>query len=45
MPLALAAEVAVYRTDAAGVMMDDIWAGIFAAGASILAAGLSHGVM
>jgi len=33
------------RTDAAGVMMDDIWAGVFAAVASILAAGLSHGVM
>jgi len=33
------------RTDAAGVMLDDIWAGIFAAVASILAAGLSHGVM
>lgn len=33
------------RTDAAGVMLDDIWAGIFAAAASILAAGLSHGVM
>ena len=33
------------RSDAAGVMLDDIWAGIFAAVASILAAGLSHGVM
>lgn len=33
------------RMDAAGVMLDDIWAGIFAAVASILAAGLSHGVM
>lgn len=33
------------RTDAAGVMLDDIWAGIFAAVASIIAAGLSHGVM
>lgn len=33
------------RTDAAGVMLDDIWAGIFAAAASIVAAGMAHGVM
>ena len=33
------------RTDSVGVVLDDIWAGIFAALASILAAGLSHGVM
>ena len=33
------------RTDSVGVVLDDIWAGIFAAAASILAAGLSHGVM
>lgn len=33
------------REDAAGVMLDDIWAGIFAALASIAAAGLSHGLM
>lgn len=33
------------RADADGVMMDDIWAGLFAAAAAILAAGISHGVM
>ena len=33
------------RADAAGVMLDDIWAGIFAALASIAAAGISHGLM
>jgi phosphatidylglycerophosphatase A len=33
------------RGDAAGVMIDDLWAGVFAAIASILAAGLYHGIM
>ena len=33
------------RADWQGVMLDDIWAGIFAALASLAAAGLSHGLM
>ena len=33
------------RHDAAGVMLDDLWAGIFAGIATILAAGLAHGVL
>lgn len=33
------------RSDANGVMLDDIWAGVFAALASIAAAGISHGLM
>lgn len=33
------------RQDAAGVMLDDLWAGLFAALASIAAAGLAHGLM
>ena len=33
------------REDAAGVMLDDLLAGIFAALASIAAAGLAHGMM
>ena len=33
------------RKDAAGVLLDDVWAGIFAAAASIAAAGVSHGLM
>ncbi|WP_299360097.1 phosphatidylglycerophosphatase A [uncultured Paracoccus sp.] len=33
------------RADAAGVMLDDLLAGLFAAVASIAAAGLSHGLM
>lgn len=33
------------RGDAAGVMLDDLWAGLFAGIASILAAGLAHGVL
>lgn len=33
------------RSDAAGVMLDDIWAGLFAAAASIAAAGIYHGVV
>ncbi len=33
------------RGDAAGVMIDDLWAGVFAALASIVAAGLYHGFM
>lgn len=33
------------RTDAAGVMMDDVWAGVFAAVASIAAAGFYHAVL
>lgn len=33
------------RTDAVGVMLDDILAGVFAALAAVAAAGLSHGVM
>ncbi|MBV0892412.1 phosphatidylglycerophosphatase A [Paracoccus sp. Z118] len=33
------------RRDVAGVMLDDVWAGIFAALASIAAAGISHWLM
>lgn len=33
------------RGDAAGVMLDDLWAGLFAGIATIIAAGLSHGLM
>ena len=33
------------RAHAAGVMLDDIWAGVFAAVCSIVAAGISHGLM
>lgn len=33
------------RNDAAGVMIDDLWAGVFAALATIVAAGLYHGIM
>lgn len=33
------------RADAAGVMLDDIWAGVFAAVCSVVAAGISHGLM
>ncbi|MDK3016269.1 phosphatidylglycerophosphatase A family protein [Pseudodonghicola flavimaris] len=33
------------RHDAAGVMLDDLWAGIFAGIVSIFLAGLYHGVM
>jgi phosphatidylglycerophosphatase A len=33
------------RHDAAGVMLDDLWAGIFAGIVTVLLAGLYHGVM
>lgn len=33
------------RGDAAGVMLDDLWAGVFAGVATIVAAGLAHGVL
>jgi len=33
------------RGDAAGVMLDDLWAGLYAGIATIIAAGLSHGLM
>ncbi|MCB1398481.1 MAG: phosphatidylglycerophosphatase A [Rhodobacteraceae bacterium] len=33
------------RGDAAGVMLDDLWAGLFAGVATILAAALAHGVL
>ena len=33
------------RGDAPGVMYDDLWAGLFAGIATILAAGLAHGVL
>jgi phosphatidylglycerophosphatase A len=33
------------REDAAGVMLDDLWAGLFAGIATIVAAGIAHGVM
>ena len=33
------------RGDAKGVMLDDLWAGVFAGIAVIVAAGLSHGVL
>lgn len=33
------------RHDAAGVMLDDLWAGLFAGVATMVAAGLAHGLM
>lgn len=33
------------RGDAAGVMLDDLWAGLFAGIVTLLAAGLAHGLM
>lgn len=33
------------RGDAAGVMIDDLWAGLFAGIATVIAAGVAHGVM
>lgn len=33
------------RPDAAGVMLDDLWAGLLAALATVLAAGASHGLL
>lgn len=33
------------RKDAAGVMLDDLWAGVFAGLATIVAAGVAHGVL
>ena len=33
------------RGDAPGVMYDDLWAGLFAGGAIMLAAGLYHGIL
>lgn len=33
------------RGDAAGVMLDDLWAGLFAGLATLLAAGAAHGVL
>ncbi|WP_415184004.1 phosphatidylglycerophosphatase A [Phaeovulum sp.] len=33
------------RHDAAGVMLDDLWAGVFAGIATIIAAGIAHGVL
>jgi phosphatidylglycerophosphatase A len=33
------------RGDAAGVMLDDLWAGLFAGAATVIAAGVWHGVM
>jgi phosphatidylglycerophosphatase A len=33
------------RGDAAGVMLDDLWAGLFAGVATMAAAGLAHGVL
>ena len=33
------------RADAAGVMLDDLWAGLFAGLATMLAAGVAHGVL
>ncbi|MGD9866026.1 MAG: phosphatidylglycerophosphatase A, partial [Pseudodonghicola sp.] len=33
------------RHDAAGVMLDDLWAGIFAGICTVILAGLYHGVM
>jgi phosphatidylglycerophosphatase A len=33
------------RGDATGVMTDDLWAGLYAGIATIIAAGLSHGLM
>lgn len=33
------------RGDAPGVMLDDLWAGLFAGGATLVAAALAHGVL
>ena len=33
------------RNDTAGVMLDDLWAGVFAGIATILAAGIAHGIL
>ncbi|SDI05902.1 phosphatidylglycerophosphatase A family protein [Lutimaribacter saemankumensis] len=33
------------RHDATGVMLDDLWAGVFAGVATMIAAGLSHGLL
>jgi phosphatidylglycerophosphatase A len=33
------------RHDAAGVMLDDLWAGLFAGIATMIAAGISHGLL
>ncbi|WP_372841669.1 phosphatidylglycerophosphatase A [Phaeovulum sp.] len=33
------------RGDAAGVMLDDLWAGLFAGVATVIAAGVSHGLL
>lgn len=33
------------RRDTAGVLLDDVWAGVFAALCTIAAAGLSHGIL
>ncbi|MBW6506386.1 MAG: phosphatidylglycerophosphatase A [Rhodobacteraceae bacterium] len=33
------------RADAAGVMLDDLWAGLFAGIATVIAAGVSHGLL
>lgn len=33
------------RDDAAGVMLDDLWAGLFAGIVTMIAAGLSHGLL
>ena len=33
------------RGDAFGLMMDDVWAGLFAAGGVVVLAGLAHGVL
>jgi phosphatidylglycerophosphatase A len=33
------------RHDAAGVMLDDLWAGLFAGIATMVAAGIAHGVL
>ena len=33
------------RSDAAGVMLDDLWAGLFAGVATVIAAGVAHGLL
>ena len=33
------------RGDAAGVMLDDLWAGVFAGAASVVAAGIYHAIL
>lgn len=33
------------RGDAVGLMLDDVWAGLFAAGGVVVLAGLAHGVL